>query len=216
MILRSYIAWFVSGTVTLLGVALSGAKATAQTTYPFNVTYNTSVVLTPVTPEVSEASVSGLNPNAPYGLTNFTSTNYSQFNPATGAFRFIPDAAQFGLEGLPVGVDKFFGVGDDQLFGSSNATAVINNATGTLDGTGTITITGGSGRFVGATGVLNFSETEPLAQDLTAPLKGQAFLTGSFQTPQKVPEPTINLVFIGVGVTAAGFLLRQRRLRSAR
>lgn len=52
-------------------------------------------------------------------------------------------------------------------------------------------------------------------QDPTAPLRGKAFLTGSFQTPQKVPEPKINLVLIGVEVTAAGFLLRQRRLRSA-
>jgi hypothetical protein len=92
---------------------------------------------------------------------------------------------------------------------------VINNATGTLDGTGTITITGGSGRFVGANGILNFSESEPLEQDPTAPLRGKAFLSGSFQTPQKVPEPKMNLVLIGIEVTAVGFLLRQRRLRSA-
>lgn len=216
MILRSYTAWFVSVAVTLLGVAANAAKASAQTTYPFDVSYDTNVILTPITPEVSGASVSGFNADAPYGLTNFTSiNNYSQFNPAAGVFTFVPDAAQFGLEGLPVGVDRFFGNGEDQLFGSSNATAVINNATGTLDGTGTITITGGSGRFVGATGILNFSESEPLDQDPTAPLRGKAFFSGSFQTPQKVPEPKMNLVLIGVGVTAAGFLLRQRRLRSA-
>lgn len=45
MILRSYIAWFVSGTVTLLGVALSAAKATAQTTYHFSYCVNAVFVL---------------------------------------------------------------------------------------------------------------------------------------------------------------------------
>jgi phosphate-selective porin len=43
MIFRSYAAWFVSVAVTLLGVAASAAKATAQTTYPFDVVYNTNV-----------------------------------------------------------------------------------------------------------------------------------------------------------------------------
>lgn len=213
MILRSHTAWLVP-IAALLSVAASAARAVAQTTYPFDLSYNTQVILTPITPEVSQASVSGFNPSAPYGLTNFTSINYSRFNPQTAVFTFVPNAANFGLENLALGVDRFFGSGDDQLFGSSNATAAINNANRTLDGSGTITITGGSGRFAGATGVLNFSETEPLDQDPTAPLRGRAFLTGSFQTPQKVPEPRINLL-LASGIIGAGFLLRQRRIRSA-
>lgn len=215
MILRLQTAWLVP-IAALLSVAASAARAVAQTTYPFDVSYNTEVILTPITPEVSQASVSGFNPSAPYGLTNFTSINYSRFDPQTGVFTFVPNAANFGLENLAVGVDRYFGSGDDQLFGSSNATAAINNANGTLDGSGTITITGGSGRFAGATGVLNFSETEPLDQDPTAPLRGTAILSGFFQVPQKIPEPGTNLALVGVGVTGVGFLLRQRRLRSAK
>jgi hypothetical protein len=213
--LRSRITWLIPLAFTLVGFGSSIKSATAQTTYEFDTFYDIEVILTPITPEVSQASISGFNPDAPYGLTNFSSINYSQFNPATGVFTFVPDAAQFGLEGLPVGVDRFFGSGDDQLFATSNATAAINFTSGILEGSGTVTITGGAGRFSGATGVLNFFETEPLDQDPTAPLRGQAFLSGSFQTPRTVPEPTATTTLIGIGVTGAGFLLRQRRLLSA-
>ncbi|WP_017314904.1 hypothetical protein [Mastigocladopsis repens] len=224
MIFRSHTAWFVSVAVTLLSVGASSTRAIAQsaapqtaiaqTTYQFDVSYDTEVILTTITSEVSEASISGYNPEAAYGLTNFESTNYSQFDSNAGVYTFVADAAQFGLEGLPVGTDVFFGSGEDKLFGTSNATAAINYTNGTLEGYGTITITGGAGRFSGATGTLNFFETESLNQDPTAPLRGQAFLNGSFQTPQQVPEPRINLVIAG-GIIGASFLLRQRRLRSA-
>ncbi|ARV60544.1 hypothetical protein BZZ01_19620 [Nostocales cyanobacterium HT-58-2] len=214
MRLSSSTVWLVPVALTLLGIAASSTRANAQTTYPFNVSYDTEVLLKPITPEVSEAFISGFNPDAPYGLTNFSSMNYSQFDPNTGVFTFVADASRFGLQGLPVGMDIFFRNGDEQLIGTSNATAAINNANGILEGFGTVTITGGSGRFAGATGILNFSETEPLDQDPTAPLKGRAFLSGSFQTPQRVPEPSINLALAG-GLIGASFLLRQRRLRSA-
>lgn len=205
--------WFVPIALTLVSVVSGATKALAQTSLPFDTFYDTQVVLKPITPTVSQASISGFNPDAPYGLTNFTSINYSQFNPQTNTFTFIPDAAQFGLEGLPVGTDAFFGSGEDKLFASSNATAVINLANGTLDGFGTVTITGGTGRFSNATGILNFSETESLAQDPTAPLKGEAFLSGNIEV---VPEPRTEMgTIVGIGVIGASFLMR-RRSRSDR
>lgn len=206
MILRSHTAWLVPVAMTFISVLSGAAKAIAQTTLPFNTSYETEVILEPVTPNVSRASISGFNPDAPYGLTNFTSTNYSQFDPETGTFTFVPDATQFGLQGLPVGTDVFSGSGEDQLFGTSNATATIDLTTGTLNGSGTVTITGGEGIFSGASGILNFSETEPLNQDPTAPLRGQAFLSGSIEV---VPEPGAEIgILVGMGVIGSSFLLR--------
>ena len=208
MILRTHNSWLVPVALTFITVVSGATKALAQTTLPFDTFYDTEVVLEPVTPNVSKAFISGFNPDAPYGLTNFTSINYSQFNPQTNTFTFVPDAAQFGLEGLSVGTDAFFGSGEDQLFGRSNATAVINLTNNTLDGSGTVTITGGTGRFSNAAGILNFSETESLAQDPTAPLKGKAFLNGTIEV---VPEPETEMgTLVGIGVIGASFLMRRR------
>ncbi len=212
MILNTSTTWLVPVVLTFISV-VSGATEALAIALRFDTFYDTQVVLEPVTPNVSKASISGFNSDAPYGLTNFTSTNYSQFNLQTNTFTFVPDAAQFGLEGLPVGTDMFFGSGEDQLFGSSNATAAINLTNGTLDGYGTVTITGGAGRFSNATGILNFSETEPLDLDPTAPLKGKAFLSGEIEV---VPEPKTEMgMLVGIGVIGASFLMRRRSRMAA-
>lgn len=204
-------AWFVP-VLALLSVGLSSARTNAQTTFDFDTFYDTTVVLEPLplTPQVTKATITGTNPNAPYGLTNFSSLNYSQFNPATDTFTFIPDAAKFGVEGLPVGMDMYFGSGEDKLFGLSDATAVIDSANNLLNGTGTVTITGGGGRFAGATGTFSFNESEPLNEDPTAPLKGRAFIKGTFQVPQPVPEPKTDMGLVGVAVVGVGLLSRYR------
>lgn len=213
MIFCSHTVWLVPVAMTFISVVTGAAKAIAQTTLPFDTSYDTEVILEPITPNISRASISGFNPDAPYGLTNFASTNYSQFDSETGVFTFVPDAAQLGLQGLPVGTDVFSGSGDDQLFGSSNATAAIDLTSGTLNGSGTVTITGGAGRFSGASGILNFSETEPLNQDPTAPLRGQAFLSGSIEV---VPEPEAATgTLVGMGVIGSSLLLRRFRRSSA-
>ncbi|MUG92949.1 hypothetical protein F7734_11080 [Scytonema sp. UIC 10036] len=211
MIYRLNTTWLFSVVLTLLSVVSSTAKAIAQTTFEFDTFYDTEVTLEPLTPLISKATVIGFNPNAPYGLTNFTSiNNYSQFNPATGVFTFVSNPAQFGLTG-EIGSDSFFGSGEDRLFGSSNATAAIDLTTNSLNGSGTITITGGSGRFIGATGTFSFTETESLDQDPTAgPLKGKAFLRGSFQIPQRVPEASANIALIGVGAIGAAYEFHRR------
>ncbi|ACC81692.1 hypothetical protein [Nostoc punctiforme] len=197
---------------SLVSVGASTAKAIAQTIYPFDVVYDTEVTLTPIpSTDVSTAFVSGFNSDAPYGLNNFLSiNNYSRTDPNTGNLLFFQDAAKFGLQGLPIGRDEFFGSGEDKLFGSSSATASFDFINRQLVGFGTITITGGTGRFIGATGIFNFSEIESLDQDPTALLKGQAFLNGSFQTPQKTPEPRTNATLLGICVIGIGLMLRRR------
>ncbi|GAA6624085.1 hypothetical protein [Scytonema sp. NUACC26] len=207
--------WLFSVVLTLLGVVSRQPAALAQNTFEFDTFYDTEVTLETLTPLISKATILGYNPNAPYGLTNFTSiNNYSQFNPTTGMFTFVPNPAQFGLAG-EIGSDSFFGSGEDRLFGSSNATATIDPTTNSLNGSGIITITGGSGKFIGATGILNFTETESLDQDPTAgPLKGKAFLKGSFQIPQKVPEPNTNIALIGLGAIGVACVLHKRRFRA--
>lgn len=201
---------------SLASVGASSAKAIALTIYPFDVVYNTEVTLTPIpSTDVSKAFVSGFNSDAPYGLSNFLSVNnYSRTDPNTGNLIFSQDPAKFGLQGLPIGRDEFFGSGDDKLFGSSNATASFDFINRQLVGSGTITITGGAGRFSGATGIFNFSETESLDQDPTAPLKGKAFLSGSFQTQQKTPEPRTNATLLGISVIGIGLMLRRRYLET--
>ncbi|MCL6753908.1 hypothetical protein KBT16_24205 [Nostoc sp. CCCryo 231-06] len=216
MTLRSQSICLVGLVFSLLSVGASTAKAIAQTIYPFDVVYNTEVTLTPIPlTNVSKAFVSGFNSEAPYGLSNFLSiNNYSRIDPNTGNLIFLQDAAKFGLQGLPIGRDEFFGSSDDKLFGSSSATASFDFINRKLVGSGTITITGGAGRFSGATGMFNFSEIESLDQDPTAPLKGKAFLSGSFQTPQKTPEPRTNTTLFGICVIGIGLMLRRYYLEA--
>jgi hypothetical protein len=203
--------WVVAAVVSVTSIGMSWQKSNAQTVFDFDTFYDTEVVLQPIRTELTRASITGTNPNAPYGLTNFSSTNYSQFNPVTGTFTFVPDAAQFGVQDLPVGMDMYFGANADKLFGLSNATAVIDNVNSVLNGSGTVTITGGEGRFAGATGLFNFTETEPLNEDPTAPLRGRAFLKGSFQIPKTLPEPRTDVALFSVELIGIACLMRQYR-----
>lgn len=201
--------WLVAAVVSVASVGMTWQKSDAQTVFDFDTFYDTEVILQSITSDLTRASITGSNPNAPYGLTNFSSTNYSQFNPATGTFTFVPDAAQFGVQGLPIGMDMYFGANGDKLVGLSNATAVIDSANGLLNGSGTVTITGGEGRFAGATGFFSFTESEPLNTDPTAPLRGRAFLKGSFQIPKTVPEPRTDMTLVSAGLIGITFLMRQ-------
>lgn len=197
--------------LTIVGLGSSVQSASAQTVFPFETVYDTVVTLTPILgTDVSQALVVGVNPNAPYGLTNFRSfNNYSRFDEA-GNLVFVQDASLFGLSGFPIGGEEFSGNGADRLFGNSTATASFDFLNNVLTGTGTINITGGTGRFSGALGIINFTEIEPLNSDPTAPLVGQAFLKGSFAIPQQVPEPATNTALIGMGIIGAGLLVKRR------
>jgi hypothetical protein len=56
---------------------------------------------------------------------------------------------------------------------------------------------------------LSFTESEPLNADPTAPLRGRAFLKGSFQIPKTVPEPRTDMTLISAGLIGIAFLMRQ-------
>lgn len=210
---RFHPLWLTPLAATLICLTVSTTRAIAQTIYPFEATYDSENTLVPITPDVSRVTITAKSTDAPYGLTSFVNTNYGLVDAATGTVTFRPDPAEFGLVNLPSGGVTFFGTGSDQLFGTINGIAQLDfqNLVGTA--TGTFNITGGLGRFSGATGIFNFSEEDILNPDPTAPFKSRAVLSGSFQTPQTVPEPRNTTTLVGLGVIGIGFLLRRRRLK---
>lgn len=208
MILRSYTAWVVPVALTLASFGTDGAKAIAQTNYPFEATYNAEITNKPTSlPNVFQTTVTGESPDAPYGLTNLTINNYSTVDFNTGQATYDSDPAKFGLEGVPFGT-LTLSDSDDKLFGTNSGTASLEA------GSGTINITGGEGRFVGASGSLNLSQiitSNPDPTGVNAPIISPATISGSIQA---VPEPRANATLIGIGAIATGFLLRRHRQRS--
>ncbi|MBR8833926.1 MAG: hypothetical protein DSM106950_07780 [Stigonema ocellatum SAG 48.90 = DSM 106950] len=214
MMIRSRVTWLIPVAFSLVGFGSTVQSATAQTTYPFEAPYDIVSEFEQITPDVSKVTTTGENADAPYGLTNFKTIDYAQFDPTTGITTAVPDAATFGLKGLPIGTTVFSGSGNDSLFGNSNATATNDIENLIVSASGSVNITGGSGRFSGATGTLTHLDTYPLNSDPTAPLTGRTLVSGSFETPQSVPEPTATTTLISIGIIGANFLVRQRRLQS--
>ena len=121
----------------------------------------------------------------------------------------------FCLQGVPTLFDRYFG-GSNELFGTASDQAKFNFAEGTVEGSGTITLTRGTGIFANATGQITFTQNDRLTStDLTEPFRGQATLQFSVQTPQEVPEPQTEAALVGMGLIGTGFLLRRRCLKSA-
>ena len=207
--------WFGTLAATILSFISSNTSATAQTIYPFEATYNSENTLTPIVDNISKVTITAESTDAPYGLTKFVNTNYGQFDSSTGTIIFSPDAAEFGLENLPSGGVTFFGNGSDRLFGNITGTAALDfqNLVGTA--TGAFNITGGSGRFTGATGTFTFLENDTLNPDPTAPFKSQAFLSGSFQTPRQVPESSNTTTLVGFSLIAISLLIRRRAIKQS-
>jgi hypothetical protein len=73
--LRSQRFCLVPLALTVLGFGASGTKVSAQTTYPFQATYDLVTKFEPITPDVSKVTVTGESADAPYGLTKFTFFN---------------------------------------------------------------------------------------------------------------------------------------------
>ena len=205
--------WLTSVAVTLLGFGLGDAKAMAQAQYPFETVQEYETSFIPITGNISQVTNIGVSVDEPYGLTNLENTNYSEFDPDTGVITFNSDPTTFGLEGLPVGSVTFFGQGEDNLFGTISGTATLDfqNLVGT--GSGTIAITGGSGRFSGANGILTFFENSTVSSDPTAPLRAQAIVSGSFDVlpVETVPEPKAPTALVSMGLIGIGMLLRKHR-----
>ena len=150
----------------------------------------------------------------PYGLTTINGLLYSQVDFATSSFRFNTDPTTFGLQNEPFG-SIVLGSGNNKLFGTDNASGVIDFGTLTATATGTFTITGGSGIFTGASGTLAFSEVDTLSLAPSVPTRARSSLNGSFQVaPTQVPEPRTDTTMLLVGVIGAGILLKRHRDRA--
>lgn len=204
---RLYSLWLLPIAVTLSSFAFNTTKATAKTTYAFSANYNIFSTSTPITQNISVASLSGTSSNAPYGLNTISGLTYAEVDFATGFFRFNTDSTTFGLQGLPVG-SIVFGSGINKLFGTDSAIGQIDFTTNTATASGTFTITGGEGIFKRATGTLSFFEFDTLSFDPSIPTIAVASLNGFIQT---VPEPKTNKTIIAMGVIGVGVLLRHRR-----
>ena len=209
MIKSLYTAWVFGVALTLVGFGSSVTKASAQTTYPFQATYNSEITTKETNiPLVLDTTVIGESPDAPYGLTNLIIRNYSQVDPNTGVATYNSDPATFALQNVPFGTLTLSGQGNDKLFGTNKGTASLES------GSGTISITGGEGRFRGATGTLDLFQTitsNPDPTGLTAPIISPATISGSFLVSQAVPEPKTDAMLVGIGVIAAGLVLRRHR-----
>lgn len=207
------IKWLIPVALTCLSIGSNIQRAAANTTFPFNVLYDTELTITPIlNSDVVKASVTGTNSNAPYGLTNFISENYSRINPETGIGTFSANPEDLGLDPavFPFLTEEYFGSGDDKLFGFSQITAEFDFQNFTVSGIGTVNITGGAGRFTGATGTLNFTENGDFDPNPTAPIEGEAVISGTFQVPHQIPEPSYTFG-LAAGVVGAGLFLRQKK-----
>jgi hypothetical protein len=211
---RSYTAWLVPVTFMLLGFGLNPGKASAQTSYPISSYYDTTIYVTPITSEISQVIESGVSTDAPYGLNEYDGLTYAKTNP-TGELTFNIDATTFGLQDLPLGYITF-GSGTNKIFGTSDATTVIDLENLTASGYGTVDITGGEGIFQNASGTLFFTEEDIIIPgEITTTLKGRALVYGSIDTSKTVPEPNTTTTLVGMGMIGVGLLVRRHRLKSA-
>ncbi len=210
--LSSHKTWFIPVALTLVGFAPSAATAFTQAPYTFNASYDTLNTSEIISSNVSKASISGESSDAPYGLNKINGSTYTQIDLATGMFSFNTDPTKFGLKSIPLGSIVFSGSGDDKLFGTDDATGIIDLSTLTATASGTFTITGGEGIFSGVTGTLAFSEVDALSLNSDVPFRGRASVNGTIQT---VPEPKTDIMLLSMGpIIGASVLLYRRRLRS--
>ena len=209
---HSYIAWLVPAVLALIGFGLDIKSATAQTNYKFNATYDVFSTSKPVTLDVSATTISGQSIDAAYDLTKVSGLTYSQIDFANGEFRFNTDAVTFGLQGLPVGEVVLFGKGSNKLFGTNNATGVIDFLSSKGTATNIFTITSGEGLFKGAVGTLTLEEVYQISLDPNIPTTGTSKVNGTIQVFQEtVPEPNTATTSALIGLMGAAFWLRRQR-----
>jgi len=198
---RLFVARLAPFAVTLLSFGLNPPSALSQIVYPFETIQEYQTTLVPIERNISKATNIGISVDAPY----------SELNPNTGVVNVSPDPATFGLKNLPFGLVTFFGSTSDKLFGSISATGLLDfqNLVGNVSGT--ITITGGEGKFSGATGLLTFVENNTFTPDPTAPINSRAFVKGSIVAPTKVSESETTTALVGFGLIGAITLLRRHK-----
>lgn len=215
MILRSHSLWLLPVVLTIIGFNSHTSKVNAQTTYPFNATYEAvgTSDFDPLNPTAPERVLfSGSSADAPYGLTEFEALRYSQFDLATGTFVITSDPTEIGLEDVVDGYIILEGSNGDRLMGNYSGSGIVDFEDNTTTESYTFNITGGGGIFTGATGTLNASAFNILPADVGEPPNtfiSQRSFSGSFQTSQTTPESPSVVTLIGIGV-GASFLLYQR------
>ena len=212
LMLRLRSLWFAPVFITISTFGLGIPRAIGQTIYSFEETYDSQTTLQPLAPNTFQIDSTAQNPNAIYGLTNVTNRVYGALEGTTGELAFSSDPASFGLEGLPNGGVVFFGSGEDKLLGTNSGNGLLDFANLSAEVSGTITITGGEGRFAGATGTLTFIDIGTLGSTPTKPVRSLISLRGSFET---VPEPESIVAPLSIGLIGASFLLRQRQPKVA-
>lgn len=213
--------WFIPVALTLLSFGANVQSVTAQTKeniYDFSITYDALAIFGPVFNEeknILDVAVLGESiGDAPFGLTNFDSRTYGRFEDRTTQIfsTFDAEPSVFGIQGNVRG-DRYFG-GSNELFGRASDSAVIDLVQQTIVGGGIINVTGGTGIFSNATGLITFTQQDRLTPGSTdGPLtsRGVAVLNFSIRTPQRVPEPAATTTLVGLGVTGAVLLHQYRR-----
>jgi len=152
--LRSQTVYLIPAVLMLICFKPNAARASALDTYTFSADYNTLNTSRVISSNVSETFITGESSDAPYGLNKINGSTYSQIDLATGIFSFNTDPTTLGLQDIPFGSIVFSGNGSDKLFGTDNATGMIDLSTLTATASGTFTITGGEGMFRDATAAI--------------------------------------------------------------
>lgn len=220
MVLRSHSLWLFPVVLTIISFSSNTAKANAQTTYTFNASYDAvgRSNFDPSNPTAPEQVIfNGSSTNAPYGLTEFNALRYSQFDPTTSSFIITYDPTIIGLEDVSDGYIILGGSNGNQLVGTYSGSGRVDFQNNTTIESGTFTITGGEGIFTGASGTLSAEAFNILPTEFQDPPNtfiSQRSFSGSFQTPQAIPESTSVGTLVGIGV-GASFLLYQRHRKSA-
>lgn len=198
---RPHSLWLAPLVLSLVNFSTSSEQAIAQTTLPFNANYETlnTLEFIPNTPGILKAFLSGESTDADYSLTQVTGLTYGQFDSNTGIFRFNTDPAAFGLQGFTPGFVQLLNNNGDSLIGSDELIGFTDFENLTVTATGIFNLTGGTGRFRGASGSLDLFEFDELDPnfDLTQPIKGRVTVSGSFQIAS-VPEPSYTTTLVGL------------------
>jgi hypothetical protein len=200
---------FLVPAIAALSFGLDTTKAFAQTTYPFNGNYSTTVKITPIAGNVSQVFEVGISDDAPYDLEYYEGLTYSVLDDK-GNLTFNNNPEVFGIQGYSNGYIQF-GSGTNKLFGTSDAGASVNFENLTAKGSGVVYITSGEGIFKNATSTLLFSEDDIVNLGDIITLYGVANVNGSTEVSQKVPEPTATTALVSVGLIGVGLFLKRQR-----
>ncbi|WP_293901267.1 PEPxxWA-CTERM sorting domain-containing protein [Phenylobacterium sp.] len=183
----------------LVALALTAASPAAATTYAFTGTSTNDTP--PPTPSALCAAGEVRIAFSPANSTAAGTSNFGAFGPSLAHCLSLPPSSYSG------GVFDFaFAAGDD-LSGSYSGFFSPTATPGVLNNTVNFVVTGGTGRFLGATGA--FQSIGTLDRRVPRPLNTGTF-SGSLNLPA-VPEPaTWAMMILGFGLT--GTAMRRRRV----